>query len=31
MPHPTRCWDCCLSDEKKKEIESIFTDKVRKC
>ena len=28
--HPTR-WDWCLPEDKKKEIEPIFTDKVGKC
>ena len=28
---PTRWLDWCLSEDEKKEIDSIFTDKVEKC
>ena len=29
--HPTRWWDWYLPEDKKKETEPIFTDKVGKC
>ena len=29
--HPTRGWDWCLSENKKKEVDPIFTGKVQKC
>ena len=29
--HPTRWWDWCLPEDKKKETDPIFTDKVGKC
>ena len=29
--HPKRWWDWCLSEDGKKEIDSILTDKVGKC
>ena len=28
--HPTRWWDCCISEDKKIEIDQNFTDKVKK-
>ena len=24
--HPNRCWDWCLPEDEKKEMESIFTE-----
>ena len=27
--HPKRWWGLCMSEDKKKEIDPIFTDKVR--
>ena len=29
--HPTRLWDFCLLEDKEKEINPIFSDKVEKC
>ena len=28
--HPKRWWDLCMSEDEKKEIDPIFTDKVEK-
>ena len=29
--HPKRWWDWCFPEDEKKEIDTIFTDKVGKC
>ena len=29
--HPTKWWDWCLSEDEKKELDSMFPDKVEKC
>ena len=29
--HPTRWWDWCFSEDMKKEIDPILTDKLGKC